>query len=85
MAPGLRPSDRPPEPQEQEVNVTPRNFSLTAAMIFAIIAVVQLGRAIFGWPVTIDTYAVPLWFSWVAFIVATGLSYFGWKAYAAGT
>jgi hypothetical protein len=28
---------------------------------------------------------VPLWFSWVAFIVATGLSYFGCKAYAAGT
>ena len=67
------------------VNMTPRNFTLTAAIIFAIIALVQLARAIFGWPVTIDTYAMPLWLSWVAFIVATGLSYFGWKAYAAGT
>ena len=69
----------------EEVNMTPRNFSLTAAIIFAVIALVQLARAVFGWPVTIDTYAIPLWFSWVAFIVAAGLSYFGWKAYAAGT
>ena len=71
--------------RKREVNMTPRNFSLTAAIIFAIIAFVQLARATFGWPVMIDTYTVPLWFSWVAFIVAAGLSYFGWKAYAAGT
>ena len=31
--------------------MTPRNFSLTAAIIFAVIALVQLARAIFGWPV----------------------------------
>jgi hypothetical protein len=65
--------------------MTARNFSLTAAIIFAVIALVQLARAAFGWPVTIDTYDVPLWFSWAAFIVAAGLSYFGWKAYAVGT
>lgn len=63
--------------------MTPRNFSLTAAIIFAVIALVQLGRAFFGWPVMIDAYAVPLWFSWVTCIVAAGLSYVGWKAYAA--
>ena len=76
---------RSPDLRKREVNMTSRNFSLTAAIIFTIIALVQLARAIFGWPVTIDTYAVPLWLSWVAFIVAGGLSYFGWKAYAAGT
>ena len=65
--------------------MTSRNFSLTAAIIFAVIALVQLARAVFGWEVTINAYTVPLWFSWVAFIVAGGLSYFGWKAYAAGT
>ena len=68
-----------------EVNITARNFSLTAAIIFAVIALVQLARAVFGWEVTINAYAMPLWFSWVAFIVAAGLSYFGWKTYAAGT
>ena len=41
--------------------MTARNFSLTAAIIFAVIALVQLARAVFGWPVTIDAYAVPLW------------------------
>jgi sterol desaturase/sphingolipid hydroxylase (fatty acid hydroxylase superfamily) len=68
-----------------EVSMTLRNFSLTAAIVFAVIALVQLARAVFGWPVTINAYTVPLWLSWVAFIVAAGLSYFGWKAYAAGT
>ena len=63
--------------------MTPRNFSLTATIVFAIIALLQLARAVFGWPVTVDVYAVPLWLSWVAFIVAAGLSYFGWQAYAA--
>ena len=65
--------------------MTPRNFSLTAAIIFAVIALVHLARAVFGWEVTINAYTVPLWFSWVAFIVAGGLSYFGWKAYDIGT
>ena len=65
--------------------MTPRDFSLTSAIIFAVIALVQLARAVFGWEVTVDAYTVPLWFSWVAFIVAAGLSYFGWKAYAIGT
>ncbi len=65
--------------------MTPRNFSLTAAIVFAIIALVQLTRAVFGWEVMINAYALPLWLSWVAFIVAAGLSCFGWKAYAAGT
>ena len=41
--------------------MTPRNFSFTATIIFAVIALVQLGRAFFGWPVMIDAYAVPLW------------------------
>jgi hypothetical protein len=67
------------------VNMTPRNFSLTAAIIFAVIALMQLARAVFGWPVTVDTYTVPLWPSWVAFFIAAGLAYFGWKAYAADT
>lgn len=62
--------------------MTPHNFSLTAAIIFAVIALVQLARVVFGWPVTVDVYAVPQWLSWVAFIVAAGLSYFGWQAYA---
>ena len=63
--------------------MTPRNFTLIAAIIFAIMAVVQLARAVFGWPVIIDTYAVPQWLSWLVFFIAAALSSFGWKAYAA--
>ena len=63
--------------------MTSRNFALTAAVVFAVIALVQLARAVFGVGMMIDIYPVPQWMSWVAFFVAAGLSYFGWKAYAA--
>ena len=65
--------------------MTPRMFSLTGSIIFAIISILQLARAFFGWPVTIDGYDVPLWVSWITFIVASGLSHVGWKAYASDT
>ena len=61
--------------------MSPQIYSLIAAIIFAIVALVQLARAVFGWPVMINTFAVPLWASWVAFIVAASLAYFGWQAY----
>ncbi len=63
--------------------MTSRNFALTAAIVFAVIALVQLARAVFGVGMTVDVYAVPQWLSWAAFFIAAGLSYFGWKAYAA--
>jgi hypothetical protein len=65
--------------------MTPRTFSLTAAIVFAAIGLGQLARAVFGWEVTVNAYTVPLWPSWAAFFIAAGLAYFGWKAYAAGT
>jgi hypothetical protein len=35
--------------------MTAKNYSRLAALIFAIVAVVQLARAVSGWPVTVGT------------------------------
>jgi hypothetical protein len=58
-----------------------KNFSLLAAVIFAIVAVLQFARAVSGWPVTLGTtISIPLWASWVACIVAAALAWLGFNA-----
>ena len=52
-----------------------------AAVIFVIIAP-QLLRAGAGWPVTVGGSEMPIWPSWVAFVVAAGLAWLGFKSKA---
>ena len=56
------------------------NYSLLAAVIFALIAMLQLVRAVSGWPVTVATMGVPVWASWIACGVAAVLAGFGFVA-----
>jgi hypothetical protein len=58
----------------------PRSYCLLAAAVFAIVALLQLLRAVMGWPVTIDGIDVPVSASWIAFIVAGVLSVLGFAA-----
>jgi len=61
--------------------MTAKNFSLLAALIFAVVAVLQLIRAVSGVPVTIGTtISIPLWASWVACVVAAILAWSGFAA-----
>lgn len=60
--------------------MTAKSFSLLAAVIFTIIAIVQFIRAISGWEITIATTAVPMWPSWIAVLVAGVLAWLGYTA-----
>ncbi len=60
--------------------MTARNFSLLAAVIFTIVALLQLSRAVAGWEVTVGTTVMPLWPSWVAAVVAGTLAWLGYNA-----
>ena len=55
----------------------PVSYSLLAGAIFAIVAILQLVRALAGWPVTIGRTAIPVWASWVAFVIASVLAWMG--------
>ena len=46
-------------------------FSLIAAVVFALVALLQLVRFVLEWPVVINGINVPLWASVIAFLVAT--------------
>jgi hypothetical protein len=60
--------------------MTARGYSQLAAVIFAIVALVQLARAAAGWTVTLNGTAMPIWPSGVAFVAAAALSWLGFRA-----
>ena len=51
-------------------------FHLIAGTIFALVALLQALRLYMGWPVVIGDWSAPMWISWIAIVVAGGLSYF---------
>ena len=56
-----------------------KNYLTLAAVIFAIVALAHLVRAVLDWPIVIAGWMAPVWLSWVAFVVAGALSWFGWS------
>ncbi len=54
-------------------------FSLIAAVVFALVALLQLVRFVLEWPVVINGINIPLWASVIAFLVATGLAVMVWR------
>ena len=59
--------------------MTARSYSVLAASIFTVVAILQLVRAISGWPVMVGDMGLPLWASWVACVVAAGLAWLGFS------
>ena len=55
-----------------------RNQYLTVAgTIFVIVALAHLVRAVMDWPIVIAGWIVPIWLSWLAFVIAGALGYLG--------
>ena len=54
-----------------------RTFFTVAGSIFTLVALAHLLRIYMGWPIVIGNWAVPMWLSWIGFIVAGSLSYLG--------
>lgn len=56
-----------------------KQYNLVVGTVFLIVALVHLLRALMGWEILIGGFIVPLWASWLAFVVAGTLSYLGFK------
>jgi hypothetical protein len=57
-----------------------KTYARVAAVIFAIIAVLQLGRATSGWEIMLNGALIPVWPSWLACVVAGVLAWLGFTA-----
>ena len=62
-----------------------KTFFVLAGVIFAMVALLHLLRIFMGWPVLIGSWMAPMWLSWIALVVAAGLSYFGLGLAARGS
>ena len=64
--------------------MTTQTYTRLAALIFLVIAALQLVRAILGWEITVerggDPMSLPLWPSWIAVVVFGGLAWLGFTA-----
>ena len=50
-----------------------------AVVVFTVIALLQLLRAIAGWDIMVNGISIPIWASVVAFVVAAGLAVMLWR------
>jgi hypothetical protein len=57
-----------------------KSYSRVAAIIFAVIAILQFVRSVSGWELTINGAVIPLWASWLASVVAGALAFIGLTA-----
>ena len=55
-------------------------YALISGIVFGVVAVLQAVRAFNEWPVQVGTFAVPVWFSWLAFVVAGSLCLWAFKS-----
>jgi hypothetical protein len=60
--------------------MTAAHYSLLAAAIFGLVAILQIVRAAAGLPVTVGRTSIPISASWVAAVVALILAWLGYSA-----
>jgi hypothetical protein len=61
-----------------------RAYASISAAVFTALGLVQLTRAVRGWPVEIAGQALPVWPSWLAGVVMVALAIWGWRLVATG-
>jgi len=54
-----------------------KQYLTVAGAIFVAVALAHLVRAVMDWPIVIAGWIVPIWLSWLAFVIAGALGYFG--------
>lgn len=56
-----------------------RTYCVVSAVVFAVVAVAHLWRAVQGTPVLIGGWPAPVAISWVAVVIAGGLALWGFR------
>jgi hypothetical protein len=62
----------------------PESFSGLAGVIFLLVALAHLLRAVMNWPVVVASWTVPMWLSWITFLIAGALGFLGLMLAARG-
>ena len=54
-------------------------FTTAAVGIFTLVALTHLCRIFIGWEVTVAGTVIPMWGSYLGFVLAAGLSFMLWR------
>jgi divalent metal cation (Fe/Co/Zn/Cd) transporter len=65
--------------KQTEVIMSQKTFSRVAAALFLLVALGHLLRIAFGASVVVQNVSIPMWLSWIAFVVAGYLAYQGFR------
>ena len=57
--------------------MTAAGYSLLVAIVFSLVAILQIVRAVTRLPITVGQTSIPIWVRWVSSAVATVLAWFG--------
>jgi hypothetical protein len=55
-------------------------YEQVSGVFFCLLAVVQLTRVVFGWPIQVAAVTVPVWASGLAFVIATTFAIWAFRA-----
>ena len=69
-------------PRRKGAGMTRRSLLIISGSLFTVIAIVHAFRLIYGWPVVVGTWSIPMWVSAVGLIVA---GYFAYQGFALTT
>ena len=56
-----------------------KTFLQVTGIVFGIVGVLHLYRAISSWTLIVEGFTIPVWFSFVAGVLILGLSYWAFK------
>ncbi len=56
-----------------------RNYLIISAVIFGVVAVIHLVRAVNGWAFELGPWNIPMWVSWIGAVIPAGLSVLGFR------
>lgn len=57
-----------------------RRYGQVSGAFFTLLAIVQLTRAVLGWPVQVATITVPVWISAIAFLITGSFALWAFRA-----
>ena len=56
-----------------------RQYCVVSGMLFCLVALVHLLRVLYGVPVLVDQYVVPMVLSWIGFTVPAALAFWAFR------
>ncbi len=52
-----------------------KKYLAFSGFIFFVMAILNALRSVYGWGIVIGNFVVPMWFSWIGFLIAASLSW----------